>query len=121
MGNPQAFGQQQLQLVTQPLAPVAQIRALVRKLVLKELLPAEVLEIGVMDPALADAFVRQPVDVFEQQQPDHEPRRNPRPAFVAVERRNLAIDPFPIDLVGKLHQLVLHVDDLFEPRPEQIG
>ena len=41
--NPQAFGQQQLQLIAQPLAPMAQVRAFVRKLVLEELLPGEVL------------------------------------------------------------------------------
>jgi hypothetical protein len=121
MRDPQAFGQQQLQLVTQPFAPVAQIRAFVRKLVLKELLPGEMLEIRVMDPALADAFVRQPVDMLEQQQPDHEPSLNPRPALVAVERCDLAVDPLPVDLACELHQLVLHIDDLLEPRSEQIG
>jgi hypothetical protein len=121
VSNPQAFGQQQLQLVTQPLAPVAQIRALVRKLVLEELLPGEVLKIWIMDPALADALVGQPVDVFEQQQPDHEPGFNPRPALVAVERCDLAVDPLPVDLASELHQLVLHIDDLLEPRSEQIG
>jgi hypothetical protein len=56
-----------------------------------------------------------------EQQPDHEPGLNPRPALVAVERRDLAIDPLPVNLAGKLHQLVLHVDDLLEPFPEQIG
>src|SRR6476620_11895203 len=115
MRNPQAFGQQQLQLVTQPLAPMAQVRALVRKLVLEELLPGKVLEIRVMDPALANTFVGQPVDVLEQQQPDHEPGLDPWPALVAVERRNLAVDPIPVDLASELHQLVLHVDDLLEP------
>ena len=40
---------------------------------------------------------------------------------VAVERRDLAVDPRPIDLARKLHQLVLHVDDLIEPGPEQIA
>ena len=119
--HPQALGQQQLQLVAQPLAPVAEVRALVRKLVLEELFPGEVLEIRVMDPALADALVGQPVDVLEQQQPDHEAGLDPRPALVAVERRDLAVDPLPVDLAGELHQLVLHVDDLLEPGPEQIA
>ena len=100
---------------------MAQVRALVRELVLEELLPGEVLEIRVIDPALADALVGQAVDVLEQQQPDHEPGLNPGPALVAVERRDLAVDPIPIDLARKLHQLVLHVDDLLEPRPEQIA
>lgn len=116
--DPQALRQQDLQLVTEPLAPMAQIRALVRKLMLEELLTGEVLKIRVMDPALADAFVRQPVDVLEQQKPDHEPGLDRRPAPVAVERCDLVIDPVPIDLAPELHQLVLHVDDLFEPGPE---
>jgi hypothetical protein len=59
--------------------------------------------------------------VFEQQQPDHEPGLNPRPALVAVERRDLAVDPLPVDLACELHQLVLHVDDLLEPGSEQIA
>src|SRR4051794_3836588 len=41
-------------------------------------------------------------------------------AILAVERRDLAVDPVPIDLAGELNQLVLHVDDLVQPRPEQI-
>jgi hypothetical protein len=121
VGDPQALSQQPLQLVAQPLAPVAQIRALMRKLVLEELLAGEVLEIRIMNPALTDAFVRQPVDVLEQQQPDHEPGLDSRPPFVAIERRNLAIDPIPVDLARERHQLMLHVDDLIEPRPEQIA
>jgi hypothetical protein len=100
---------------------MAQVRAFVRKLVPEVLLPGEVLEIRVMDPALADLFVGQPVDVLEQQQPDHEPGFDPWPAFVAVERGNLAVDPLLVDLASELHQLVLHVDDLLEPCPEQIG
>jgi hypothetical protein len=44
----------------------------------------------------------------------------PGPALVAIERRDLAIDPVPVDLGGELHQLVLHVDDLLEPGAKQI-
>ena len=39
-----------------------------------------------------------PVDVLEQEQPDHEPALDPRPALRAVERRDLAIDPVPVIL-----------------------
>jgi hypothetical protein len=46
VGYPQALGQQQLQLVAEPLAPMAQVGALVRELVLEELFPGEELEIG---------------------------------------------------------------------------
>jgi hypothetical protein len=44
MRHPQALGQQQLQSVAEPLAPVAQVRALVREGVLEELLAGEVLK-----------------------------------------------------------------------------
>ena len=88
---------------------------------LEKLLAGEVLKIGVIDPALAYAFIGQPVNVLEQQQPDHERRRDPGPALVAVERRDLAIDKVPIDLAGELRQFVLEVDDLVQPRSEQIA
>jgi hypothetical protein len=100
---------------------MAQIRALVRQLMLKKLLAGEVLEIGVIDPALAHAFVRQPVNVLEQQQPDGKPRRDPGPPLLAVKRGDLAVDEVPVDLAGELRQFVLEVDDLVEPRPEQIA
>src|SRR6476619_1706606 len=72
------------------------------------------------DRALAHPFIGQPVNVLEQQQPDHEPGLDPRPAVLAVKRRDLAVDPVPIDLAGKQNQLVLQIDDLVQPRPEQI-
>jgi hypothetical protein len=45
------------ELVAEPLAPAAQIAPLVREGMLEEFLAGEVLEIRVMDPALADALV----------------------------------------------------------------
>ena len=41
-----------------------------------------------------------------------------RPAVLAVERGDLAVDSVPIDLAGEQNQLVLQVDDLVQPRPE---
>ena len=49
----QALGQQELQLVAEPLPPMTQVETLVR-----ELLAGEVLEIWIIDPALAHPFVR---------------------------------------------------------------
>jgi hypothetical protein len=43
---------------------MGQVRTLARKLVLRELLPSEVLEIRIIDLALTDAFVRQHLTVF---------------------------------------------------------
>ena len=74
-----------------------------------------------MDPALTHVLVGQSIDVLEQQKSDHEAGRYPGPALVAVERRDLAIDPLPVDLAGELYQLVLQVDDLIEPGSEQIA
>src|SRR5438309_1516351 len=100
---------------------MAQVRALVREGVLKELLAGEELEIRVVNPALANALIGQPVSVLEQQQADHKPGLDSGPAILAVERRDLAVDPVPIDLAGELNQLLLHVDDLVQPGPEQIA
>src|SRR5262249_44875942 len=49
--HPQALGQEKFQLAAEALAPMAQVRALVRKLVLEELLSGEVLEVWIIDPA----------------------------------------------------------------------
>ena len=86
-----------------------------REGVAEELLAGEVLAVRVLDPAIADRFVGQPVNVLEQQQPDREARRDARPALIAIKRRDLAVEPCPVDLLGEPHQLVLHVDDLIEP------
>jgi hypothetical protein len=52
---------------------------------------------------------------YIEQQPDDKAGLDPGPTLVAVERRNLVIDPVPVDLAGELHQLIPHVDDLVEP------
>jgi hypothetical protein len=119
--DPQALGQQQFQLIAEPPALLAEARALVWKLMLEELFPSEILEIRVMHSALAHALVQQAMDVLEQQKPNHEPGLDSGPARLAVERRDLTVDPRPVELVSKLHQLVLHVEDLLEPGPEQIA
>src|SRR5262245_30528226 len=69
--HPQALGQEKFQLAAEALAPMAQVRALVRKLVLEELLSGEVLEVWIIDPAFAHAFVGQSVNMLEQKKPDH--------------------------------------------------
>ena len=120
MRHPQAFSEQKLQLVAEALAPMAQVRALVRERMLEELFPGEVLEIRIVDPAIAHLFVGQGEDVFEQQQPDHEAALDAGPTLLAVKRRDLAVEPLPVELLRKLHHLVPHVDDLVEPRSEQI-
>jgi hypothetical protein len=66
MRHPQTLGQQQFQFVAEPLAPMAQVRAFVRELMLEKLFAGEELEIGVIDPAVADALIGQPVNLLEQ-------------------------------------------------------
>lgn len=39
--------------------------------------------------------------VLQEQQPDHEPRRNPRTSRRPVQVRQLAVDPRPVELVGQ--------------------
>src|SRR5262249_21721105 len=94
--HPQALGQEKFQLAAEALAPMAQGRALVRKLVLEELLSGEVLEVWIIDPAFAHAFVGQSVNMLEQKKPDHKLCRNSRPATVAVQRRDLAVSLPPM-------------------------
>ena len=74
-----------------------------RKLVLEELLSGEVLEVWIIDPAFAHAFVGQSVNMLEQKKPDRKLYRNSRPATVAVQRRDLAVDELPVDLARELH------------------
>src|SRR5262245_2660014 len=100
---------------------MAQIRTFVREDVLEKLFAGEILEIWIADPALAHRLVGQVVDVLEQEQSDDKPCLDPGSSFLAVERRDLAIDPDPINAPGELHQFVLHIDDLIEPGPEKIA
>jgi hypothetical protein len=53
-----------------------------------------------INPALANALIGQPVNVLEQQQPDHEAGLDPGPAILAVEWHDFAVDPDPIDLAS---------------------
>src|SRR5262249_6100883 len=101
--HPQALGQEKFQLAAEALAPMAQVRALVRKLVLEELLSREVLEVWIIDPAFAHAFVGQSVNMLEQKQPDNKMCRNSMPAPGAVQRGDLPVDELPVDLARELH------------------
>lgn len=47
--------------------------------------------------------------------------RIPGPTVLAVERGDLAVDPVPVDLARQKNQFVLQIDNLVEPRPEQIA
>lgn len=88
---------------------------------LEKLLAAEILEIGVLDPAIAQALVRHVVHVLEDRQPGHQPRRQRRsPRLVFMDLAEAALEKTPVDLPRQPHQRMPHVDDLVEPRPEHV-
>ena len=59
--------------------------------------------------------------MLEDRQPRHQPRRQRRPARpVLVNRSEPVLEKPPVDLPRKHHQRMAEVNDLVEPRPEQI-
>ena len=89
--------------------------------VLEAGLAGEVLETGVVPPALPKALVGEPVDLLQQHDRDHEARfaRGPSPGREAV--RHLPVDPVPVDLPGQPDRFMSPVDDLIEPCPKEIA
>lgn len=74
----------------------------------------------VVDPAGTHAFIRQPINVFVEEQPDHEPRRHRGSASLGKQIRQFRVFPLPVDLADQPRQFVAHVDDLIEPRAKQV-
>lgn len=73
-------------LLTQPLAPAGQRRAVKRQLVPEHHFSAEILEIRVLHPPVAQRLIGEIVHVFEDQQPGYQPRwqrRNQSPPRAA--------------------------------------
>ena len=106
-------------LLAHPLAPTRQRRAVEGRLVPKELLAAEQLEIRVLDPALAQRLVRQVMHVLEDRQPRHQPRRQRRMAgSVRIDRAEPLFQKRPIHRSGELGQRMAHVDDLVQAGAE---
>src|SRR6516164_8521284 len=88
---------------------------------LEKLLAAEVLEIRVLHPAIAQSLVGKVVAVLEDRQPGHQPRRQRRLArLVGIDRAESLFEKTPVDCPCQLHQRVVHVDDLIKPCAEQI-
>lgn len=59
----------------------------------EELRPGEVLEIGIVDPAVADLLVRQRVYLLQQQKAHHKARGHARTAGRAEAASDLFVDP----------------------------
>src|SRR5258708_35390596 len=88
---------------------------------LEELLAAEVLEVRVLHPAIAQSLVGKVISVLEDRQPRHQPRRQRRLArLVGVHRTKLLFQKTPGDPPRQLHQGVGHVRDFVKPCAEQI-
>ena len=121
-GDGQALLQERQQpLLAEALAPARQRRALERQLVLKELLATEQLEIRVLQPARTERLVGEIVQVLEDGQAGHQPGRQRWPAgIIVVKLAEARLEKAPVDRARERHQRVGQVDDLIEPRPEQI-
>ena len=91
-----------------------------RDLVLEVGLAGETLEVGGVHPALPKTLVREPMELLQQQGPDHEARLRRGTLLGRETIGHLLVDPVPIDLFGQPDQLVLHVDDLIERGTEEI-
>src|SRR5258708_531926 len=88
---------------------------------LEELLAAEVLEVRVLHPPIAQSLVGKVISVLEDRQPRHQPRRQRRLApLVRVDRPERLLQKTPIDRPRQLHQHVFYIDDLVKPCAEQI-
>jgi hypothetical protein len=108
-------------LFAHPLAPARQRRAVEGQRVPEELLAAEQLEIRVLEPALAQHLVGDIVQVLEDRQARHQPRRQGRlTGTVAVDRPAALFEKAPVDRPRQLRERMGQVHDLVEPRPEEV-
>jgi hypothetical protein len=116
------LGQQPLHaLFADALAPTRQRRWVNWQLVLEKGLTAEVLVIGIFDPAGDYRLVRQPIGMLEVEQPRDQARRRGRSAFARwKEPRPFPLEHLPVDQGCKLHQLVPRVDHVDQSRTQQI-
>src|SRR5215467_9494161 len=88
---------------------------------LKELFAAEVVIIRVLHPALAQRLVGEVVHVLDDGEPRHQSCREWRMTWLlGVDLAEPSLQKAPVDRLRQLQQRVLHVDDLIEPRAEQI-
>ena len=123
--HPVGHGQALLEYLLQtfrpdPVPPPGHRRALHGQLMLKVLFAAEALEVWVVDPALADLLIREIEHMLEDVQPNHQPRRDPRPTLLRIQGFIGLVEESPRDPAPQHHQLVAQVDDVFEPRAEQV-
>ena len=102
-------------------APAGHRRRIDRHLVLKEREAAEMLPIGVLNPALDHLLVREVVDVLQIMQPDHQPCRLGRTTDRFEEFAEALIERRPRHQPRQTHQAMAHVDDGIEALTKEIG
>src|SRR5258708_17466069 len=89
---------------------------------LEELLAAEVLEVRVLHPAIAQSLVGKVIRVLEDRQPRHQPRRQRRLArLFAVHRTKLPFQKTPVDPPAQLHQALVTRDAFVKPSAYRIS
>jgi hypothetical protein len=117
-GDAQAFlNQRGKLLLAHALAPAGDRRAVERQIMAEELLAAEQLIIGVLDPNLAQPLIRQIERVLENGEPRHQPGWQGRMAgAVLVDGAKRLFQKTPVNLARQLGQRVLYLDDLVQPR-----
>ena len=109
------------ELDSHPLSPARQRRAIKRQFVPEHHFPAEVLEIRVLHPSVAQRLVGEVVRVLENEQPSHQPRRQWRlPRSHATHRAETSRQKIPIDLSRQPHQRMAKIDDLVQRRAKQV-
>ncbi len=108
-------------LWTEAFAPVGHGAGIDGKAVLKELKAAEILPVGIIDPALDSFFVRQVIHVLQIMQPDYQPRRLGGTAqrFVMLAESFIKIRPGRHS--RQSDQGVAHIDDRVQALAKQIG
>src|SRR5438067_3807190 len=108
-------------LLTQPLAPARERRAIKWQLVPEHHFPTEVLEIRVLHPSLAQRLVGEVVHMLENEQPGYQPGRQRRlPRSQPTNRAEPSRQKVPIDRPRQPHQRMAKVDDLLEKRAKQV-
>src|SRR5262249_19913821 len=108
-------------LLTQPLAPARERRAIKWQLVPEHHFPTEVLEIRVLHPSLAQRLVGEVVHMLENEQPGHQPRRQRRlPRAPPTHPAEASPPEDPNDLPPPKHPRMAEDDDILEKRAKQV-
>jgi hypothetical protein len=90
-------------LLAHALTPARQRRAVEGELVLEKLLAAKELEIGVLQPTIAQCLVGEIMRVLQDRQARHEPRRQGWASHnVGVDRPEALLQKAPVDGAGEL-------------------